>query len=184
MVAPSGLVAILVGTLLFLLPPHSSIAAIGFGIGGVAAFALGMVRFAGGPWWVLIAAVVPGVLLFAALNVAGRGLALHLFARSESCQVAQREEVDTRSRYPHYGFMHTVSCPGGVTLTIRTDSTDRQAVGDRVRVLDDPGGLLEPDFEKRHNLVVDTLALVAALGLVTAVIMVVRGRTGRARLVR
>jgi hypothetical protein len=70
-----------------------------------------------GPWWVLIAAVVVGWLLFAALTVAGRGLALHAFGLPESCQVVRREEVDTSSRYPHYGFVHTLSGPRAGTCS-------------------------------------------------------------------
>ncbi|HET6504488.1 MAG TPA: hypothetical protein VFG87_27375 [Amycolatopsis sp.] len=177
-VAPAGLLVVFAGTALFLLPPHSAIAAIGLGIGGVCAFALGVLRFAGGPWWALIIAVASGALLFAALNVAGRGLALHLFGQDESCLVVHREEVETTARYPHEGFVHTVRCPAAGTLTIRTDSTDRQEPGARVDVLDDPGGLLEPDFAHRHDLAVDVLVLVAALGSVVATVLFVRSRAG------
>jgi len=175
-VAPAGLLAVFAGTVLFLLPPHSAIAAIGLGIGGVCAFALGVLRFAGGPWWALIIAAASGALLFAALNVAGRGLALHLFGRDESCLVVHQEEVDTTARYPHDGFVHTVRCPAAGTLTIRTDSTDRQEPGTRVDVLDDPGGLLEPDFAHRHDLAMDVLVIVVARGSVIATVLFVRGK--------
>ncbi|HVW43529.1 MAG TPA: hypothetical protein VHC18_19490 [Amycolatopsis sp.] len=167
---PCGVLAIVVGAVLFLLPPHSTIAAIVLGLAGVGSFGLGAVRLAGGPWWALAAAIVSGGLLFAALTVAGRGLLLHTFGGTETCEVAQRQEVDTRSRYQHYGFVHTLACPNAGTLTIRTDSTDRQPQGARVEVLDDPGGLLEPDFASRHNTVVDALALVAAVGLAAATV--------------
>ena len=178
--APCGLLAILAGALLFLLPPHSAILTIVLGVGGVVAFALGMVRFAGGPWWALIVSVISGVLLFAALNVAGRGLVLHTFGRSEICLIAKRQEVDTSARYRHYGFVHTVDCPDAGTLTIRTDSTDRQTPGARVRVLDDPGGLFEPDFADRQNLPVDIIAILGALGLIGASFAVIRARSTRA----
>jgi hypothetical protein len=178
-VAPAGLVAIPAGTLLFLLPPHSAIVAMLLGIAGVAAFALGLARFAGGPWWVLVVAVVSGALLFAAVNVAGRGIALNLFGRAESCLVVRRTEVDTSARYPHYGFVHTISCPVAGTFTIRTDSTDRQDVGAHVEVLDDPGGPLEPDFAARHHLVADALALATALSAVAATVLFVRRRVPR-----
>jgi hypothetical protein len=175
-VAPAGLAAIVLGSLLFLLPPHSTIAALVAGIAGVAAFGLGMVRFAGGPWWALIIAVVSGGLLFAAVTVGGRGLALHTFGGTEICQVVHREEVDTRSRYQHYGFVHTVDCPLGGTFTIRTDSTDRQPEGARVAVLDDPGGLLEPDFAGRHDLAVDIIVVLGSIALVVATVRFTRTR--------
>ncbi len=176
MVAPAGLAAILAAALVFILPPHSTIAALVIGIAGVAAFGLGMVRFAGGPWWALIIAVASSALLFAAVTVGGRGLALHTFGLTESCQVVHREEVDTRSRYQHYGFVHTVACPLGGTFTIRTDSTDRQPQGARAAVLDDPGGLLEPDFAIRHNLAVEIIALLASIALVAGAVEFTRRR--------
>jgi hypothetical protein len=176
LIAPGGLLAILAGTVLFLLPPHSALAALVFGILGVAAFGLGMVSFAGGPWWALIVALLSGALLFAGLTVGGRGLALHLFGQSESCLVVRREEVVTSARYPQYGFLHTVECPQGGTFTIRTDSTDRQEPDSRVRVLDDPGGLLEPDFASRHHLAVDLLAVLGAMGVVAATVTFTRRR--------
>ncbi|WP_236789135.1 hypothetical protein [Amycolatopsis sp. GM8] len=175
-VAPAGLAAILAAALVFILPPHSTIAALVIGIAGVAAFGLGMVRFAGGPWWALIIAVASSALLFAAVTVGGRGLALHTFGLTESCQVVHREEVDTRSRYQHYGFVHTVACPLGGTFTIRTDSTDRQPQGARAAVLDDPGGLLEPDFAIRHNLAVEIIALLASIALVAGAVEFTRRR--------
>jgi uncharacterized membrane protein len=174
--APGGLAAILVAALFFLLPPHSTIVAIVLGILGVAGFGLGIARFAGGPWWALIAALVSGALLFAALTVGGRGVVLHTFGVTETCQVVHREEIDTSSRYPHYGFVHTLSCPRGGTFAVRTDSTDRQPEGARIAVLDDPGGLLEPDFAGRHNLAVGVLAIVGATALVVATVEVTRRR--------
>lgn len=176
---PGGLLAILAGTLLFLLPPHSAIATIVLGVGGVAVFSLGIGQLgseqqANDPWWPLITAVVSGALLLVALNVDGRGLALRLFGHSESCSILRRDEVDTSARYPHDGFVHTVDCPGGGIFTIRTDSTDRQEPGARVQVLDDPGGLLEPDFASRHNLAVDSVGVCAALGAVAASVVVRR----------
>lgn len=180
-VAPAGLAAVLVAALLFLLPPHSTIAALVVGIAGVAAFGLGMAGFAGGPWWALIIAVVSGALLFAALTVAGRGLALHAFGGTEACLITHREEVDTGARYKHYGFVHTLSCPRAGQVVIRTDSTDRQREGDTVTVLDDPGGVLQPDFELRHNLVVDILAFVGSIALVTATVLFTRARTREVR---
>jgi hypothetical protein len=176
--APGGLAAIVVAALFFLLPPHSTSLAIVLGIVGVAGFGLGIARFAGGPWWALIAAIVSGALLFAALTVGGRGVVLHTFGATETCQVVHREEVDTSSRYPHYGFVHTLSCPLGGTFTVRTDSTDRQPEGAQVAVLDDPGGLLDPDFAGRHNLVVDVLAILASIALVAATVEVARRRVG------
>jgi len=162
---PAGLSALVLGAVLFLFPPHSTIAAIAFGLFGVVCFAFGSVRRAGGSWWAFVAALISGGVLFAALTVAGRGLALHTFGGSQLCVVAQREEVDTTSRYQHYGFVHTLDCPRGGTFTIRTDSTDRQPAGARIEVLGEPGGLLEPDFASRHNVVVEALSLVAALAL-------------------
>ncbi|GAB2993463.1 hypothetical protein LWP59_32720 [Amycolatopsis acidiphila] len=175
-VAPAGLAAIALGAVLFVLPPHSTIAALVAGIAGVAAFGLGMVRFAGGPWWALIIAVASGALLFAAVTVAGRGLALHTFGLTETCQVVQREEVDTRSRYQHYGFVHTISCPRGGTFMVRTDSTDRQQQGAEVAVLDDPGGLLDPDFASRHNLAVEITSVLGSIALVAASVRFTRTR--------
>lgn len=139
--APAGLAAIVIGALLFLLPPHSTIAA-----------------------------------LFAAVTVAGRGLVLHTFGVTESCQVVHREEVDTGARYQHYGFVHTLACPLSGTFTIRTDSTDRQPEGAQVAVLDDPGGLLEPDFAGRHNLAVDIIAVFGSIALVLATVRFTRVR--------
>ena len=173
---PCGLLAIVAGTVLFLLPPHSALAAIVLGVAGVAAFGLGTARLAGGPWWALVAAIISGGLLFAALSVGGRGLVLHTFGGIETCEVVQRQEVDTGARYQHYGFVHTLSCPRAGTLTIRTDSTDRQPQGSRVEMLDDPGGLFEPDFASRHNLVVDVLAIVAAVALAGATVRFTWGR--------
>ncbi|WP_435156095.1 hypothetical protein [Amycolatopsis sacchari] len=175
-VAPAGLVAVVVAALVFVLPPHSSLAALVLGIAGVAAFGLGMVRYAGGPWWALIAALLSGALLFAALTVGGRGLALHVFGTAETCDVVHREEVDTSSRYRHYGFVHTLNCPSGGTFTLRTDSTDRQEEGARVAVLDDPGGLLEPDFASRHNRYFELVAILGAVALVTATVRFTRSR--------
>jgi hypothetical protein len=175
-VAPAGLAAIVLGAVLFVLPPHSTIAALVAGIAGVAAFGLGMVRFAGGPWWALIIAVASGALLFAAVTVGGRGLALHTFGLTEPCQVVHRQEVDTRSRYQHYGFVHTLSCPRGGTFTIRTDSTDRQQQGAQVAVLDDPGGLLEPDFASRHNLAVEIISVLGSIALVALTVWFTRAR--------
>ncbi|GHF47270.1 hypothetical protein GCM10017566_20530 [Amycolatopsis bartoniae] len=176
MAAPAGIAGVVVAAVLFVLPPHSSIVALVIGIAGVAAFALGTTRFAGGPWWALILALVSGALLFAALTVGGRGLALHTFGLAESCQVIQREEVDTRSRYQHYGFVHTLSCPRGGTFTIRTDSTDRQRAGTTVEVLDTPGGLLEPDFASRHNLAFDVVAVIGSIAFTGAAIWFTRFR--------
>lgn len=167
-VAPAGLIAVFAGAALFLFPPHSTIAAIALGIGGVAAFGLGMVRYAGGPWWALIAAVVSGLLLFLALIVAGRGLVLHVLGDSEMCPVVRREQVDTESRYKHAGFVHTLDCPRAGMLEIRTDSTNRQETGALAEVLTDPRGLLQPDFAIRHHLVGDVLTLVAVTGVVVA----------------
>ncbi|TNC18846.1 hypothetical protein [Amycolatopsis alkalitolerans] len=175
-IAPAGLVIIFAGALLFVLPPHSTIAALVAGFAGVAAFGLGMVRFAGGAWWALIIAVASSGLLFAAVTVAGRGLALHTFGRTELCRVVHREEVDTHARYQHYGFVHTVACPVGGTFTIRTDSTDRQPEGAVVGVLDDPGGLLEPDFASRQNLAVETIALLGSVAVVVVAVEVTRRR--------
>ncbi|HVV13890.1 hypothetical protein [Amycolatopsis sp.] len=172
--AGCGLLAILAAAVIFLLPPHSTIAAIVLGIVGIAAFSLGMSRYAGGPWWALATSLVTSGLLFAALTVAGRGVALQAFGLTESCEVTYREEVDTHSRYQHYGFVHTLACPRGGTLTIRTDSTDRQQQGTRVDVLDDPGGLLEPDFASRHDLVVDLLAILVSIGVVATNVVFVR----------
>ena len=162
---PCGLLAIVAGAVLFLLPPHSAIAAIVLGVLGAGTCGLGAARLAGGPWWALLAATIAGGLLFAALAVAGRGLLLHAFGGTETCDVVRRQEVDTRSRYQHYGFVHTLACPRAGTLTIRTDSTDRQPQGAHVAVLDDPGGLLEPDFASRHNLAVEVVAILAAVAL-------------------
>ncbi|MTD58385.1 hypothetical protein [Amycolatopsis pithecellobii] len=175
-VAPAGLGAIVVAALLFVLPPHSTIVALVMGIAGVAAFGLGMVRYAGGPWWALIVAVVSSGLLFAAVTVGGRGLALHTFGLTESCQVVHREEVDTRSRYHHYGFVHTMACPRAGTFTIRTDSTDRQREGAPAAVLDDPGGVLQPDFAERHNLAVEITAIVGAVALLVLTVWTTRRR--------
>jgi hypothetical protein len=174
---PAGLLVILAGALLFLLPPHNTIAAIGAGMAGVAGFGFGIVSFSRGPRWLPLAGVVAGGLLFAALTVAGRGLALHMFGSAETCQVVHRQEVDTSSRYPHHGFVHTLSCPVAGTLTIRTDATDRQEQGARVTVLDDPSGLLEPDFASRHILVVDVLVLGAAVALVAGTVRMCRVRS-------
>lgn len=175
-VAPAGLAAVLAGAALFILPPHSTIAAIALGIAGVAAFGLGMVRFAGGPWWALVLAVVPGALLFASVTVGGRGLALRAFGLTESCPVVQREEVDTGARYHHYGFVHTVACPRGGTFLLRTDSTDRQPEGRAAAVLDDPGGPLEPDFAVRHDVAVEIVTIVASVALVAGAVQVTRNR--------
>ena len=174
--APAGVAGVVAAALLFVFPPHSSIAALVIGIAGVAAFGLGTTRWAGGPWWALILALVSGALLFAALTVGGRGLALHTFGLSESCQVTQREEVDTRSRYQHYGFVHTLSCPRGGTFTIRTDSTDRQRAGTTVEVLDTPGGLLEPDFAGRHNLAFDIVAVLGSIAFTGTAVWFTRAR--------
>ncbi|KAA9161379.1 hypothetical protein FPZ12_014665 [Amycolatopsis acidicola] len=179
--AVCGLVAIVAAAVVFLLPPHSTIAAIVLGIAGVAAFGLGMARQAGGPWWALVTSLIVAGLLFAALTIAGRGVVLHAFGVAESCEVTQRQEVDTQSRYQHYGFVHTLSCPRAGTLIIRTDSTDRQRQGSQAEVLDDPGGLLEPDFAGRHGLLVDVPALVVSIGLVAANVVFVRRVAIRAK---
>lgn len=176
LIAPTGVLAILGGAAVFLLPPHSVGAAIALGLAGVVAFGLGLAGYAGGRWWALILAVVSSLVLFAALIVAGRGLVLHLFGESEICPVVRRVEVDTNSRYQHAGFVHTLNCPRGGTLTIRTDSTYRQETGARVEVLDDPRGLLTPDFAIRHDPVGDGLALVAAAGLLVATVRFIRRR--------
>jgi hypothetical protein len=173
-IAPVGVFAILASAVLFLLPPHSSIAAIALGIAGVVAFGLGMAGYAGGRWWALIIALVGGLVLFVALNVAGRGVVLRVFGQSEMCPVVGREEVDTSSRYQQVGFVHTLSCPRAGTLSIRTDSTDRQETGAVVEVLDDPDGLLAPDLAVRHDLVGDALTLLAATALLVATVRFTR----------
>lgn len=180
-VAPAGLVAVVVAALLFVLPPHSTIATLVVGIAGVVAFGLGMTAAAGGPWWALIVAVVAAALLFAALTVGGRGLALHTFGATETCVVVHREEVDTGARYKHYGFVHTMTCPRAGELVIRTDSTDRQREGAAVPVLDDPGGVLQPDFAARHNLVVDILVVVGSIALTAVTVRFTRSRVRAVR---
>ncbi|TVT32065.1 cytochrome d ubiquinol oxidase subunit II [Amycolatopsis rhizosphaerae] len=170
-VLPCGLLLIFVGAVLFVYPPHSGLLAFLFAVLGVAGFALGTARLAAAPWWALGAAVALGFLLFAVLTVPGRGLVLRVFGHSETCRVASRREVDTTSRYPRYGFVHTVDCPGAGTLVIRTDSADRQPLGP-VEVLDDPGGPLQPDFAERHNVVVDSLLVAAAIALTSAAVCV------------
>lgn len=175
-VVPAGLAAVVVAALVFVLPPHSTVLALVLGIAGVLAFGLGMAVVAGGAWWALIAAVVSGGLLFAALTVAGRGLVLHTFGATESCVVVHRTEVDTSARYKHYDFVHTLNCPRAGAVVIRTDSTDRQPQGATVGVLDDPGGVLRPDFAVRHNLVVDILAVLGSIALTAATVLFTRSR--------
>lgn len=175
-VAPAGLAVVLVGASLFILPPHSTIAAIVLGFAGIAAFGLGMARFAGGLWWALIVAAGSGALLFASVTVGGHGLALHAFGLTESCPVVHREEVDTGARYHHYGFVHTVACPRGGTFLIRTDSTDREPEGRPAQVLDDPGGPLAPDFAARHNIAVEIVTTLASVALVAAAVQLTRNR--------
>ncbi|WP_156960343.1 hypothetical protein [Amycolatopsis taiwanensis] len=175
-VAPAGLIAVFAGAALFLFPPHNAVEAIALGIGGVATFGLGMVRYAGGPWWALISAAVSGLFLFVALIVAGRGLLLRVLGESELCEVVQRQQVDTEARYKHIGFVHTLDCPRAGRLAIRTDSTDRQETGARVEVLTDPGGVLQPDFAIRHNVVGDALTPLAATGLAVATVWFTRKR--------
>ncbi|NKQ58578.1 hypothetical protein HFP15_37610 [Amycolatopsis sp. K13G38] len=175
---PAGLLAILAGAALFVFPPHSTIAAIALGLAGVVCFAFGSLRLAGGPWWAFAAALISGGVLFAALTVGGRGLALNTFGGSQICEVAQRQEVDTAGRYQHYGFVHTLNCPRGGTFTIRTDATDRQPPGSRAEVLGTPGGVLEPDFAGRHNVIVEALAVAAALALAGATVHFTWRRSG------
>jgi hypothetical protein len=171
---PAGLFVMFAGTLLFLLPPHSTIAAIVLGIAGVALYALGVLQLAHGPWWALIIGALSGLLLCTALTVAGRGLALRLFGEEVPCQVVNREQVDTSARYKHHDFVHTLRCPAAGPLSIRTDSTDRQPEGAQAGVLADPDGLLEPDFASRHHLAADVVMIVVAFGAVAATITVAR----------
>lgn len=171
---PSGLLVILAGLLLFLLPPHSTVAAIILAIAGVVVYALGVVQLAGGPWWALIVGALSGLILCTALIVAGRGLALRLFGEAMPCQVVSRQQVDTSARYKHHDFVHTLSCPVAGPVSIRTDSTDRQPAGAAAEILADPHGVLEPDFASRHHLPVDVVMIVVALGAVTATITFAR----------
>lgn len=175
--APVGLLVMFAGTLLFLLPPHSTIAAIVLCLAGVVVYALGVLQIARGPWWALIIGALSGLLLCTALIVAGRGLALRLFGEAVSCQVVDRRQVDTSARYKHHDFVHTLGCPAAGSLSIRTDSTDRQPPGAPVEILLDPDGVLEPDFAGRHLLPVDVVMIVVALGAVAATITVARRRS-------
>lgn len=175
-VLPSGLLLIFASALVSWYPPRGGLLAFLLAVLGVAGFALGTARLAAAPWWALGATVVLGWLLFAALAVAGRGLALHAFGRLETCRVVRREEVDTTSRYPRHGFLHTVDCPVAGTLIIRTDSADRQQPGP-VEVLDDPGGPLEPDFAERHRLIVDRVIVAAAVTLTAAAVWIIGVRS-------
>ncbi|GHF26392.1 hypothetical protein GCM10017786_70640 [Amycolatopsis deserti] len=165
--APAGLAAIVLGAALFVLPPHSTLAAIAFGLVGGAAFALGTARRTNGRWWALVAGLISAALLFAALTVAGRGLALHAFRHTETCTVTDRVMIETGARYHHYGFVHTLACGSG-TRTIRTDPGDRVPVGTAVTIL--TGDLLEPDFADRHPLLLEVPAVLASIAL-TAVLV-------------
>lgn len=174
---PAGLFAMFAGLLLFLLPPHSTIAAIVLGIAGVVGYALGVAQIAGGPWWALIIGALSGLILCIALIVAGRGLALRVFGEAVPCQVVSRQQVDTSGRYKHHDFVHTLSCPAQRPVSIRTDSTDRQPAGAPAEVFTDPHGVLEPDFASRHHLPVDVAMIVVALGAVAATITFARRRS-------
>lgn len=173
-VAPAGLVSIVAGAVVFVFPPHSVLAAIALGLAGIAAFALGAARRAGGRWWALVAGGAAAALLFAALSVAGRGIALRAFGDSETCTVTDRADVETGVRYHHSGFVHTLVCPHAGALTIRTDPGDRQVAGSIVTILDDPGRLLEPDFAGRHSLLLEVPAVLGAIALTAATGWLVR----------
>lgn len=166
-VAPAGLAAIVLGAALFVLPPHSTLAAIALALVGGAAFALGTARRANGRWWALVAGLISAALLFAALTVAGRGLALRAFGQAETCTVTDRVMIETGARYHHYGFVHTLACAGG-TLTIRTDPGDRVPVGTAVPIL--TSDLIEPDFADRHPLLLEVPAVLGSIAL-TAVLV-------------
>ncbi|WP_431928032.1 hypothetical protein [Amycolatopsis tucumanensis] len=166
-VAPAGLAAIVLGAALFVLPPHSTLAAIALALVGGAAFALGTARRANGRWWALVAGLISAALLFAALTVAGRGLALRAFGQAETCTVTDRVMIETGARYHHYGFVHTLACGSG-TLTIRTDPGDRVPVGTAVPIL--TSDLIEPDFADRHPLLLEVPAVLGSIAL-TAVLV-------------
>lgn len=170
-VAPAGIACVLAGAALFVLPPHSTLAAMALGLAGIAAFGLGSARRAGGRWWALVAGVISAGLLFAALSVAGRGLALRAFGHTETCTVTGRTMIETGARYHHYGFVHTLACAGG-TLTIRTDPGDRHEVGTGVRVR--TARLLEPDFASRHPLLLEVPAVLGAIALTAGTTVLVR----------
>ncbi|GAB3588121.1 hypothetical protein GCM10027445_68860 [Amycolatopsis endophytica] len=173
LVAPTGIAATIAGAALFVLPPHSTLAAIALGLAGIAAFALGTARQAHGRWWALAAGAISAALLFAALTVAGRGIALHAFGTAETCTVTDRTMNETGVRYHHYGFVHTLTCETG-TRTLRTDPGDRAATGSTVTLLTDRGGLLEPDFAARHPLLLEVPAVLAGIALTTATIVLAR----------
>lgn len=172
----AGIALIIVAGVVNTLPPHSTIAAVVLLVIGAMAYVFGVSAL--GQTRIFFSAAAASVsLMGAATLIAPTVIALNAFGSTTGCTVVARSY--------HYGgtnrhgrssssYVHTLRCANNATYSITTGSDSSHEIGDQVKVLYDPSGLMKPMFTDQHNATADAFLMGAGwLGVIATVMCAV-----------